>query len=149
MRPTFRPLVASLSAVMAMAVLAGCGAPAFAPAAPSRVAMPSAVSGHSGPLVFVTIQARVEKLLPDDTTGLPHQNFVVKTIAPQDGLTLTVNHDTHYGEKVAGLKVGTMLTIRGVTYGKPGRPSGIHWTHHKDKADDAGFIKTADGHVYQ
>lgn len=149
MRFAHRRLVATLSTALAVSLLAGCGATAIAPAAPSRAASSAATAGHSGPLVFVTIQARVEKLLPDDTTGLPHQNFVVKTIAPQDGLTLTVNHDTHYGEKVAGLKVGTVLTIRGVTYGKSDRPSGIHWTHHKDVADDAGFIKTADGHVYQ
>jgi hypothetical protein len=144
---SIRPLATALSAVLAFAALSGCAPSGMSPVvAPDS---PAQALGHDKPLTFVTIQAQVAELLPDDNHGLPHQNFVVKESAPQAGLMLTVNHDTKYGKKVAGLKVGDKLTIRGVLYHNGHGRDGIHWTHHKDRADDAGFIKTADGTVYQ
>lgn len=100
-------------------------------------------------LQFVTIKAKVVEILPDDTTGLPHQNFVVQEVSPEEGANLTVNNDTKYGSEVPGLKVGMLLTIRGVMYHNGGGRDGIHWTHHKDTPDDAGYIQTPDGKIYQ
>lgn len=97
------------------------------------------------PSAFVTIRATVIQILPEDTKGLPHQNFVVKD---STGMTLTVNNDTKYGSRVAGLQLGESLVIRGVEYHDKGG-DGIHWTHKNVKPGDAGYIQTPDGHLYQ
>lgn len=97
---------------------------------------------------FQTIQATVVQILPEDTSGIPHQNFVVKETAPDAGMTLSVNNDTRYGSKVQGLHVGEQLTIKGIEYHDPGK-DGIHWTHKISQPGDGGYIKTPDGTVYQ
>jgi hypothetical protein len=132
-------------ALTAPLALGACGAPALT--ATSQQA--SAVESQSVPpaSAFKTIQAKVTKILPMDTHGLPHQNFVVTVISGNTGKpgdSLQVNNDTKYGSEVEGLKVGDELTIKGTTY-----PGGIHWTHRANKPGDAGYIKTADGTIYE
>ena len=98
---------------------------------------------------FKIIEGKVSKILPDDTKGLPHQNFVVTAVVVDARQAVTVNHNTFHGTRVKNLKVGQTLTIRGVMYRSKNRGLGIHWTHKANKAGDAGYIKTADGVVYQ
>lgn len=113
---------------------------------PARV-QPASVIAQSVPpqSQFKTVKAIVQSVLPDDTTGLPHQNFVVVT---DSGEKLTVNNDTKYGSRVPGLKAGLKLVIRGVEY-HGANANGIHWTHHANTSNDAGFIITPDGKIYQ
>jgi hypothetical protein len=137
--------VASVLALGAFALTtAACGA--------HQVVMPvrvqsSAVETQAVPpqSAFVIVSGKVATILPEDNTGLPHQNFIITTDA---GKAMTVNNDTKYGSKVTPLKVGQALSIRGVVYHN-GSKDGIHWTHHANKANDAGYIKTADGTVFQ
>lgn len=130
-------------ALTAPVALGACGAPA--PLTASRQ-QAGAVESQSVPpaSAFVVITAKVTKILPKDTQGLPHQNFVVTELSPKAGVTLEVNNDTKYGSEVEDLQVGDELTIKGTTY-----PGGIHWTHHANKPGDAGYIKTADGTLYE
>jgi hypothetical protein len=101
-------------------------------------------------LKFVEVEGVIEKILPEDTRGLPHQVFLFHTHSTNKNIPvlLEVNHDVHFGERVPDLKVGEALTIKGVLY-HDRRKDGIHWTHHRNKPGDAGFIRTPDGHMYQ
>lgn len=145
-----RTAALAVSAGFLAMALSACGSLQVTRAVPQVVRVAQQVEAKAVPpqSAFVTIKVTVKTILPDDTTGLPHQNFVVTTVSPTAGLVMQVNNDTKFGSKVP-LKVGDSLTIRGVTYGKPTRPSGIHWTHKADKAGDAGFIQTADGSKYE
>lgn len=137
---------ASFLALGALALTtAACGAHPTV-VMPTRV-QSAAVETQSVPpqSQFQIVEGTVSTVLPEDTSGLPHQNFVIKLA---NGKAMTVNNDTKYGSKVAGLKVGVPLTIRGVVY-HDGNRDGIHWTHHANKPNDAGYIKTADGTVFQ
>ena len=103
---------------------------------------------------FVTISGTVTALLDEDRRGLPHQRFMLQEDEASGGLLLEVDADTKFGQRVPDLASGDTLTIRGKLYhDEPsrGRPAkdGIHWTHHRDVAGDAGFIRTADGRVYE
>ncbi|MDB5098912.1 MAG: hypothetical protein JWM80_3333 [Cyanobacteria bacterium RYN_339] len=137
--------VASVLAFGAFALsTTACGTHAIV--APVRV-QSAAIETQSVPpqSQFVVVSGKVASIMPDDTTGLPHQNFVITL---DSGKAMTVNNDTKFGSKVTSLKVGSALSIRGVVYHN-GNRDGIHWTHHANKANDAGYIKTADGTVFQ
>ena len=97
---------------------------------------------------FTTVTATVTQILPDDNSGIPHQKFIVTELTPKAGQVLEVDNDTKFGTKVANLTVGEKLTLKGVIWNDPST-SGIHWTHHANKAGDAGFISTPDGTTYQ
>jgi hypothetical protein len=114
----------------------------------ARAATVVAAKGVPPSSAFVTVTAKVTSIEPDDTSGLPHQKFVVTEISPNAGKVLEVANDTQFGQKVQGLVVGETLVIKGVTWNDPSS-SGIHWTHHASKPGDAGFIKTPDGHTYE
>ncbi|HBN07472.1 MAG TPA: hypothetical protein DD435_02115 [Cyanobacteria bacterium UBA8530] len=127
--------------------LAGCGAasvstPLTVSYNPSTILESKAVPPASA---FKTVEAEVQKILPEDNSGLTHQNFIV---IGKDGKTYTVNNSTTHGSAVAGLKVGLSLTIKGTTY-KNGANFGLHWTHKANKPGDAGWIKTPDGKIYE
>jgi hypothetical protein len=114
----------------------------------SRAAAVVVAQGVPPATAFVTITAKVTTIQPDDTSGLPHQKFIVTEISPNAGKVLQVANDTQFGSKVLGLTVGETLVLKGVTWNDPSG-GGIHWTHHASKPGDAGFIKTPDGHIYE
>lgn len=132
-------------ALTAVVGLAGCGVPTTLSTA--RVVDSSAVEALGIPpqSAFKTFDVVVTKVLPEDNSGLTHQNFVVKTVS--GGTVYEVNNSTTHGSEVEGLKVGLQLEIRGVVY-KDKYSQGIHWTHHANKPGDAGWIK-ANGKVYE
>ncbi|MNT96171.1 hypothetical protein D3C72_2382020 [compost metagenome] len=75
---------------------------------------------------------------------------MVEAISPNAGKEYEVNNSTTHGSKVPNLKVGAVLEIRGTVYEDQKRDkSGIHWTHMANKPGDAGYIKTADGKIYE
>lgn len=134
-----------LAMLLLAASLAGCAAQPLSPVL-SVKSSDTAISAMGIPpaSAFVTVKATVKTILPLDTQGLPHQNFVVVA----NGQTYEVNNDTKYGSEVPGLKVGMVLTIKGTTY-KDTHKQGIHWTHHANQLGDAGWIKTPDGKLYE
>ena len=87
--------------------------------------------------VEVTIQATVAELLPDDTTGIPHQRFL---IVLSNGSKILVAHDTKMAPAVP-LKKGDPVRIRG-EYIWNAEGGVLHWTHHTDTPrHDCGWIE--------
>ncbi len=129
-------------AVLALACsLAGCGS-AIAPTVrfdPSVRLVAAGIPTH-----FTQLRGTVVRILPDDTQGLTHQCFVIETEA---GERYEVNHSTTHGERIDGLRVGALLSVRGVVY-RDKTKQGIHWTHHADCEGDAGWIEW-NGRRYQ
>lgn len=85
----------------------------------------------------VTVEARVKKLLPTDTEGLPHQKFLIEL---SNGSTILIAHDLKYAPTVP-IKPGDVLRIHGeYIWNKLGGL--IHWTHHSDTPrHDSGWIE--------
>ncbi|HEY9898927.1 MAG TPA: DUF3465 domain-containing protein [Pantanalinema sp.] len=137
------------SILAAIIAIAGCGSVTTLQA-PQVSATSSVVEAKAVPpqSAFKVVKATVIQLLPEDNDGLTHQNFKVKAISPDAGRVYEVNNSTTHGSKVPNLKVGDVLEIRGTTYQNKDR-YGLHWTHKADKSGDAGYIKTADGKIYE
>ena len=74
---------------------------------------------------WITITARVSRILPDDTQGLEHQRFIV---ACTGGQTLLVANDISIGQRVP-LRDGERLVIHG-QYVWNDQGGLIHFTHH-------------------
>lgn len=94
--------------------------------------------------VEVTFSARVRKLLPDDTKGLPHQQFLLQL---DNGSTVKVAHDTKYAPAVP-ISEGDMLTIKG-EYIWNNRGGVVHWTHRSDTPRHEGGYIDYKGQRYQ
>lgn len=60
--------------------------------------------------VFVLDQGTVEKVYPDDNTGLKHQVFDLRTTS---GKLVRVAHNTDVAERVPNLRQGLQLAIKG------------------------------------
>lgn len=133
-------------ALSAVVGLAGCGAPTTLSTVKTTASSSVEALGIPPQSAFKTFDVVVTKILPEDTHGLTHQNFVVKTV--KDGEVYAVNNSTTHGSEVEGLHVGEELEIRGVVY-KDKYSQGIHWTHHANKPGDAGWIKDEDGEVFE
>lgn len=92
----------------------------------------------------ILFSARVKRLLPDDTKGLPHQRFLLEI---ENGSTVLVAHDTKYAPKVP-IQVGDILVIKGEYIWN--RKGGIvHWTHRSDTPKHEGGYIEFDGQRYQ
>ena len=76
--------------------------------------------------VQVSGTGRVDRILSDDTSGLPHQRFVVRTASDQ---TVLIEHNTDVARRVDGLKVGETVSFSG-EYIWNDQGGLVHWTHH-------------------
>lgn len=94
--------------------------------------------------VEVTVDARVYKLLPDDTIGLPHQRFLIEL---ENGSTVLVAHDTKLAPHVP-LSQGDMVRIHG-EYIWNNRGGVLHWTHHNPGGRHEGGWIDFNGQRYQ
>ena len=173
MRPTWLRLV---TATLAIGMFSGCQARYALPSAQPMLSLPAGSTASSlyGPTTvsslsssgtdsedaykpsgslppassFQVVQCTCTQVLPDDTSGLHHQRFMVKVSAPDPGMVLEVDHDTTFAPRVQPLAVGAAMTIKGVEYHDPGK-DGIHWTHHSDDPSIGGYIKLATGQIFQ
>ncbi len=94
--------------------------------------------------VEVLFSARVRKMLPDDTVGLPHELFLLDL---NNGTTVKVAHDTKYAPRVP-IQNGDTVTIKG-EYIWNRKGGVVHWTHHSDTPrHEGGYIDFA-GNRYQ
>lgn len=79
----------------------------------------------------------VSNILPDDTTGLPHQKWQAKL---SDGQTVTVIYNSDMGARVP-IKIGDKFGVGGQYIQTPGGGL-IHWLHDDPKHN------RPDGYVY-
>jgi hypothetical protein len=108
----------------------------FKPAPPIPEGPPGILTSLDGvPKSEVTVTGKISKVLPDDTKGLPHQQFLVEL---PNGKNIFVANDTTYGTAVPDLAVGQPITIKGEWIPQPGSKAGVetqgvlHWTHKGD-----------------
>ncbi len=94
--------------------------------------------------VEVLFSARVRKILPEDTKGLPHELFLLDL---NNGTTVKVAHDIKYAPRVP-IQVGDLVTVKG-EYIWNKRGGVVHWTHHSDTPrHEGGYIDYA-GNRYE
>ena len=94
--------------------------------------------------VEVTVDARVDKKLPDDTKGLPHERFLIRL---GNGTRVLVAHDTKMAPYVP-LQAGDTVRIHG-EYIWNEQGGVLHWTHHANTGrHEGGWIDYA-GQRYQ
>ncbi len=87
--------------------------------------------------LWLTIQARVVKLLPDDRKGDRHQRFIID---PGTNFTVLVAHNIDIAPKVP-LSTGDLITLRG-EYEWNNKGGVLHWTHHDPGGRrDGGWIE--------
>jgi translation initiation factor IF-1 len=94
--------------------------------------------------VEVTITARVYKILPDDTQGLPHQRFLLLL---DNGTTVLVAHDTKLAPRVP-INQGDIVQVHG-EYIWNEKGGVIHWTHHSPNGRHFGGWIDYMGQRYQ
>lgn len=75
--------------------------------------------------VLAIVQAKVFKILPDDTDGIDHQRFLVEL---RGGQTLLVAHNTDLASRVP-IKLGDIVELAG-QYEWNEQGGVMHWTHH-------------------
>jgi len=94
---------------------------------------------------WLTIEAKVVKILKDDRRGSQHQRFL---ISPAKDITLLVAHNIDLAKYVP-LSVGDKVKIRG-RYEWNNRGGVVHWTHHdtKGRKEGGGWIYH-DGKYYK
>jgi len=87
--------------------------------------------------VWVESSGTVERVLPDDRTGSPHQRFIVRL---RDGRTLLVAHNIDLAQR-APVEPGSSIRFRGI-YEWSDRGGTVHWTHHDpDRRQAGGWIE--------
>jgi hypothetical protein len=94
--------------------------------------------------VELTVRAKVIKLLPEDSEGLPHQRFL---LGLSNGTTVLVAHDVKMAPSVP-VEVGDTPIIRG-EYIWNDKGGLIHWTHHTDTWRHEGGWIFLNGTRYQ
>ncbi|HZF14989.1 MAG TPA: DUF3465 domain-containing protein [Steroidobacteraceae bacterium] len=131
--------------IAVVAVIAGAGyfywhkhdAPVFDPSKISS--MPAASSStlsaaedafrqhRSG--VELTVEGTVDKILPDDTEGSPHQRFILRLAS---GQTVLIAHNIELASRIKGLAPGTPVQAHG-EYEWNDKGGVVHWTHEDPK----------------
>jgi hypothetical protein len=94
--------------------------------------------------VELTVTARVLKMLPEDTQGLPHELFLLRM---DNGTTIKVAHDTKVAPRVP-LQEGDLVRIHG-EYIWNEKGGVIHWTHHAFGGRHEGGWIDFNGQRYQ
>ncbi len=87
--------------------------------------------------VHVTFQAVVYKLLPDDTTGIPHQKFLLRL---SNNSTVLIAHNTNLGTYL-NIQPGDVVDVSGeYVWNKKGGL--VHYTHPStSRFKEGGYIR--------
>ena len=93
----------------------------------------------------VTGEGTVSRLLADDTSGLPHQRFIVR-ISPTQ--TVLIEYNTGVAPRIEDLKVGDSISFAG-EYIWNEQGGLVHWTHHDPAGRHQGGWIKHDGRTYQ
>jgi Protein of unknown function (DUF3465) len=147
-------LVVAGAVVAAGLVAIGCGSAGDGAQPGSTSATPPVVGGDAvfalayekrATDVEVEGQGTVVRLLPDDVEGERHQRFIVRL---DSGQTLLIAHNIDVAPRVEDLRVGDVVSFRGV-YEWNEEGGTVHWTHQDPDGEHApGWIR-AGGRVYQ
>jgi hypothetical protein len=73
---------------------------------------------------MVEFEARVDRMLPDDVKGTPHQRFILEL---DNGHTVLVAHNLGLAERVP-LQEWDLVKVRGEYEYNP-QGGVVHWTH--------------------
>ena len=74
---------------------------------------------------FISV-GRVIRVLPDDTTGIRHQRFILEL---GSGRKILIAHNIDIAPRIPGLRVGDTIGFNGIfKYNEKGGL--VHWTHH-------------------
>jgi hypothetical protein len=126
---------AAVTALAALALLAGCGDPK-----PDNPAFLHDLAEHHA--AEVTVSGTVTKVLPDSNGPEgPHEDFDISV----SGKVVEVDHNLTLAPRVP-VTVGAVVAIHGQFEPDPGHPV-IHYTHHATGSHPGGWIKL-DGHKY-
>lgn len=113
------------------------------PETASAGAVATAFTARQSDVVLET-PGQVERILPDDREGTPHQRFIVRV--PGD-LTVLISHNLDLASRVP-VAIGDSVRVRG-EYVWNGQGGLIHWTHHDpDGRRPGGWIRL-DGRTYR
>lgn len=115
--------------------LSGCGADR--PEAGTENGVERAFERHESN-VQVMGEGVVTRLLADDTSGLPHQRFIVRI---PSGKTVLIEYNTDVAPRIADLKAGDRVSFAG-EYIWNDQGGLVHWTHHDPAGrHQPGWIK--------
>jgi len=78
--------------------------------------------------IYLEAEGSVAEILPDDTTGVPHQRFIILT---ETGQTLLIVHNIDYGNQIE-IYIGNKIKATG-TYVWNRHGGLIHQTHQGTK----------------
>ena len=93
--------------------------------------------GPDGSGVWVEAAGKVDRVLPEDKKGSPHQRFIVRL---RSGQTVLISHNVNLAFRVP-VDVGSEVRFRG-EYRFQKRGGVIHWTHHDPtKKRQGGWIE--------
>jgi len=87
----------------------------------------------------------VEKILPDDLEGSPHQRFILRL---SNGHTLLLVHNIAIAPRVDTIKEGDTVYFRG-QYEWNAKGGVIHWTHHDPNRHKEGGWLEYSGRRYE
>ena len=76
--------------------------------------------------LWVTGKGVIERVLPDDLKGTPHQRFILRL---PSGHTLLIAHNTRIAPRVPDPRSGEEVFFRGEYEWNP-EGGVVHWTHH-------------------
>ena len=99
--------------------------------------------GTSG--ITVESSGAVEKILPVDLDGIPHQRFIVRL---NNGQTLLIAHNIAVAKKIVDLKVGDKVNFKG-RYEWNSKGGVVHLTHHDPRGKQPGGWVEHDGKRYE
>ena len=94
--------------------------------------------------LMVEAEGTVERLLPDDREGSPHQRMIIRL---GGGQTVLVSHNIELAPRVPAA-VGDRLAFRG-QYEWNDRGGVVHWTHHDPRGRRPGGWLRHDGRTYR
>ena len=95
--------------------------------------------------VQVTGEGSVARILSDDTSGSPHQRFILKL---KSGQTVLIQHNIDLAPRIDTLKVSDTVGFYG-EYIWNDQGGLVHWTHHDPAGKHVGGWLLHQGRKYE
>jgi hypothetical protein len=131
--------VRRVTLIWCVAILAGCSATEQRSAGDVELAFREHRSN-----VQVAGSGTVERILRDDTSGLPHQRFIVRLAS---GQTVLVEHNVDVAPRIDNIQTGDAVNFFG-EYIWNDQGGLIHWTHHDPAGRHVGGWVEVNGKRY-